>query len=97
MEPEQNTYLPYDILTGECEAAIRKHLARTEILDNTGLGVEQAKACAVLSLWSGLAVAAKAHPGIIFRTIKKIVILREFGNDRNHIRIVYIQITFKIR
>ncbi|EQA1624815.1 hypothetical protein V5K00_RS22145 [Enterobacter asburiae] len=65
MEPEQNTSLPYDILTGECEAAIRKHLARTEILDSTGLQLEQAKACAVLSLWSSLAVSTKEHPEII--------------------------------
>ncbi|MCQ0900358.1 hypothetical protein [Klebsiella pneumoniae] len=65
MEPGQNTSLPYDILTGECEAAIRKHLARTEILDSTGLELEQAKACAVLSLWCGLAVAAKAPPELI--------------------------------
>lgn len=65
MESEHNTSLPYDILTGECEAAIRKHLARTEILDSTGLELEQAKAYAVLSLWSSLAVAAKAHPEII--------------------------------
>lgn len=33
MEPEQNTSLPYDILMGECEAAIRKHLARMKIID----------------------------------------------------------------
>lgn len=33
MEAEQNTSLPYDILTGECEAAIRKHLAPPEIID----------------------------------------------------------------
>ena len=65
MEPEQNTSLPYDILTGECEAAIRIHLAGTEILDSTGLELEQAKAYAVLSLWSGLAVAAKAPPEIV--------------------------------
>ncbi|MGX8939564.1 hypothetical protein ACWWJF_01600 (plasmid) [Symbiopectobacterium sp. Eva_TO] len=65
MELEQNTSLPYDILTGECEAAIRKHLARTEILDSTGLELEQAKAYAVLSLWPSLAVAAKAYPGVI--------------------------------
>ncbi|MBO4154593.1 hypothetical protein [Enterobacter kobei] len=65
MEPEQNTSLPYDSLTGECEAAIRKHLARTELLDSTGLELEQAKAYAVLSLWSSLAVAANAHPEII--------------------------------
>lgn len=65
MEPEQNTSLPYDILTGECEAAIRKHLARTELLDGTGLELEQAKAFAVLSLWSSLAVAANARREII--------------------------------
>ncbi|EQA1583319.1 hypothetical protein V5K30_RS21360 [Enterobacter hormaechei] len=65
MEPGQNTSLPYDILTGECEAALRKHLARTELLDSTGLELEQAKASAVLSLWSSLAVAAKAPPGNI--------------------------------
>ncbi|MFT4427453.1 hypothetical protein [Enterobacter hormaechei] len=65
LEAEQNTSLPYGILTGECEVAIRKNRARTEILDSTGLEVEQAKACAMLSLWSGLAVAAKASPEII--------------------------------
>ncbi|ELE9707451.1 hypothetical protein RM392_004697 [Enterobacter cloacae] len=65
MEPGQNTSLPYDILTGECEAALRKHLARTELLDSTGLELEQAKAYAVLSLWSSLAVAANAPPGNI--------------------------------
>ena len=65
MEQEQNTSLPYDILTGECEAAIRKHLARTELLDDTGLELEQAKAFAGLSLWSSLAVAANTRPEII--------------------------------
>jgi hypothetical protein len=65
MEREQNTSLSYEILTGECEAAIRKHVARTEILDGIGLALEQAKAYAVLSLWSSLAVAAKAPREVI--------------------------------
>lgn len=65
MEAEQNTSLPYDILTGECEAAIRKHLARTELLDSTGLELEQAKAYAVLSLWFRLACAARADREVI--------------------------------
>lgn len=65
MEREQNTSLSYEILTGECEAAITKHVARTEILDGIGLALEQAKAYAVLSLWSSLAVAAKAPREVI--------------------------------
>lgn len=68
MEAEQNASLLYDILTGKCEAAIRKHLARTEILDSTGLELELTKACAVQSLWSGLAVAAKAPQRSSIRT-----------------------------
>jgi len=65
MEREKNTSLPYEILTGECEAAIRKHVARTEVLDGIGLALEQAKAYAVLSLWSCLAIAAKAPQEVI--------------------------------
>ncbi|MCC2946064.1 hypothetical protein [Citrobacter portucalensis] len=65
MGGKQNLCLSYDILTRECEAAIREHLARTESLDGIGLALEQAKVYAIVSLWYRLAVAAKAKQEII--------------------------------
>lgn len=75
MEQEQSTSLPYDILTRECEAAVREHLARTEILDGIGLALEQAKAYAVVFLWSRLACAARADREVIDADRERLMLL----------------------